>query len=222
MTEETEPTFVLTPRRASLDDLRWAERADMLELETLPRLRTTAERWTATLGAILGLTGSIFALKGRDDVSALTSGGQALVGVLLLVAFVLGVAGTFLAARAAQGTPRKVAWPNGAKLRRWELEEALLAQRCLRASRILALATVVLVAGAVAVTWFGDRDAAAADPSTLLVLRDDGDPLCGTLVAKTPRGLRITRAGHRPVLQHAGDVRTIVPLERCPGEPAGR
>jgi uncharacterized integral membrane protein len=212
---DEEPTFVLRPRRVSPTDLRWAERADELEFETLDRMRRAGERWAATLGAILGLAGSVFIVKGRDDVAQLSPAWQAVVGGLLLAALLVAVLATLLAARAAQGTPRKIAWPTGGKLRAWERSEALLAQRCLRASRALALAAVVLVASAVGVTWFGSGEE-EADGRTLLVLRSRGEPLCGTLLAQTADGIRLTRDGALPARLRAADIRAVLSVNRCP------
>jgi hypothetical protein len=212
-----DPGIVLRPRRATPSDVRWAERADELEFETLTRVRAASEKWAASLAAILGLTGAVFVVKGRDDVSKLDTPYQVAVGILLLVALIVAAIATYLAARAAQGTPTDVKWPNGGKLRRWEHEEALAARKHLRASRVLALVTVSIVVLAIGLTWFGEAKPASADSSAVVILRATGAPLCGTLIsARGPGEVALDAGDAPPVALPAATLRAIVPVAGCP------
>lgn len=79
----------------------------------------------------------------------------ALVGTLLLVAFLAGAVGALLLIRAANGPPSIT--PTSRSLMRSVADhgEALAAARALRCGIALTLGCVILLVAAVGVTWYG-------------------------------------------------------------------
>jgi hypothetical protein len=141
--------------------LRWEERAEELELRSLEFVRSAAEKWAASLAAILALFGTVLVVKGGDDISRLSSGYKVAVAVLLLLGFAAASYATWQAALAAQGTPEELQWPTGPNLRRWERDRALSAKRQLRRSRLVTWLAVIFLVFAVGLTWFGESASTA-------------------------------------------------------------
>jgi hypothetical protein len=212
--------LVLRPRRVTPTDLRWAERADDLQFEALSLVRAAAEKWAASLLAILGLTGTVLVVKGREDLTELDLLYQVVVAVLLLLGVGAAAVATFLAARAAQGTPEEVKWPSGAKLRRWEHDQARKARRKLMWSRRVTLMAVAFIVLAVGVTWFGEGGESAASASAI-VQTADGVTVCGKLAkAAGPGNVRLAvRDGDSTTHVQMGGARSIVSVTACPKEP---
>ena len=197
--------------------MRWAQRADELEFDALTRVRATAEKWAASLAAILGVAGTVLLVKGRGDISTLTTGYQVLVAVVIFAALVVAVVATFYAALAAQGTPQDVKWPSGAKLRDWERQQSLSAVRRLKTSRLLAIVAIGLVVLAVGLTWFGEANPPSATPATVLVLREAAEPLCGELAAGDTAGeVRLSSQSTPAVTLAADDIASVIPVSGCP------
>ena len=209
--------FRVTPRRADPSELRWAKRLDDLELGALEKVRGTAEKWAASLVAILGLASTVLVVKGRDDITKLATGWQIAVAVLLGLTFLLGAIAIYLAALAAQGTPKKLDWPTPNKLRKWERDEALKAQTNLRRSRGLTIAVAACSVLAIGCTWFGES--APTDPpspASVLVVPAAGAPVCGQLAAG-PAGVSIRTSRDAPVTAiEAGQIAQVVPVSACP------
>jgi hypothetical protein len=223
VTGEPSPALILRPRRASPSDVRWAQRVDDLQFDALTRVRATAEKWAASLAAILGVAGTVLLVKGRADITTLETGYQVLVAVVIFAALVVAVVATFYAALAAQGTPKDVNWPTGQKLRRWEREQALSAISRLKTSRVLSIIAIGLVVLAVGLTWFGEARPASATPATVLVLRKAAEPLCGELVAgKTAGAVRLSPKNSSAVTLVAMDIESVVPVSACPPPKAQR
>jgi hypothetical protein len=196
------------------DDLRWEKRLRELEFESLAKVRTAAEKWGATLTAILGLTGSVLVVKGAEDVTKLSSGNKLLVALALLAAFVFALAAAVLAALAAQGTPKELHWPSGPALRSWERNEALKAKMQLRESRGATVIAVLCMVAAIGVAWFGEG--AASSPSTVLFTPANGKPLCGGLV-NGDSGLEL-EVGDKTTALPAGSYENVVPVGSCPAK----
>lgn len=191
--ETDQPPFAIRWRRADRVDLVWEDRADQLELQALANVRVAAEKWAASLAAILGLFGTVMLVKGRNDISRLTTDYQIAVAVALLLAFLTAAFAVYQAALAAQGTPETVSWPGGGSLRRWEHREALAAKGRLRCSRMVTLFAVVFVLVAIALTWFG-REQKLPSGQTVLVTAGGSAPRCGTLVAASGGALALRQA----------------------------
>jgi hypothetical protein len=209
------PPFVVRSAPTNPTDLRWTQRQEDLQFEALAKVRSAAEKWAASLGALLGLSGTILVVQGRDDFSKLEDEFRIAVGATLLVAVIIGACATFLAARAAQGTPAHVAWPSGAKLKKWEHEEAVKARGMLTRSRHLAIGAVALVLLALGLTWFGE--AKPADADALLVVPREGAPVCGTMAAAADgESVVVTLEGGQEVSLEGSDVGDVIRVDRCP------
>jgi lysylphosphatidylglycerol synthetase-like protein (DUF2156 family) len=173
------PPPVARSRRLANSDLRWEDRADELELQALDQVRSAAEKWAASLAAILGLFGALLVVKSREDISRLTSGFEIAVACLLLIGFCAAAYATWQAALAAQGTPEDLRWPTGPGLRRWELERAREAKQQLRRSRQSIWLAVIALVLAIGLTWFGKSERASAERVQL----GSGPPSCMTNAA---------------------------------------
>lgn len=154
--DQAGPPRVVGARVATADDLKWDERAAELAFNELPNLRSAAERWVATLGAVIGVFGVVLVVKGPTDIAKIESDAlYVLTGVLVAGAAVCALAAIVLGAYAAQGIPRHVERYTGEYIRDRFQEEARGAARNLRRSRRAAIAAVVLLGGAIGVTWYG-------------------------------------------------------------------
>jgi hypothetical protein len=178
--EDEHPPFDVSWRRADPTERDWEDKSDKLEYDALTNVRAGAEKWAASLAAILGLFGTVMLVKGREDISKLASGYEIAVAVLLLIAFAAAALATYKTALAAQGTPETVEWPGGGELRAWEKREALKAKERLRESRELTFAAVICVLVAIGLTWFGEAEGSSAQ--AVVATAADEAPRCGTLV----------------------------------------
>jgi hypothetical protein len=198
-------------------DLKWEEKAEQLEFESLTRVRGAAEKWAASLGAILGLLGTVLLVKGREDITRLTTLFQVLVAGSLLIALACAAIAIYLAALAAQGTPAELRWPIGSRLRTWERAEALKAKRRLKKSRWLTGAVVGILALAVGLTWFGDAQSTETSSNVLLV-RKLAPPVCGKLELSPSKALQVKPSDHTAVPIEDADVSVIAIVDDCPAE----
>ncbi|WP_298462590.1 hypothetical protein [uncultured Cellulomonas sp.] len=155
-----------------------AEHAQEQQDRELELLRQHAANWRNGLVGLVGLITGAGLIKGRESIVGIVPGGQVAVGTLLLAAVVAGVAGTLLSLRAAYGFPRSrevdATWRD---VRRNQHARARAAARDLRAAVVLAVVTLALLVGAVAVTWYAPR----APLAFVEVTDDDGVVTCGTL-----------------------------------------
>ena len=213
-----EAPHIVGPASVGPGDRRWEKKAEDLEFKALENVRSAAEKWGASLAAILALTGTVLVVKGRESVTELSSGAQLGIGLILGVAFIVAVSATMLAALAAQGTPKDLHWPSGPRLRQWERAAALTAKQRLRWSRMLTLLSVLLIAGGVALLWYGPE--AEGSGSTVLLAPERGMPLCGSLVQGTS-GLEL-KVGETSSRLPPGPYSSIVAVENCPPKEEGK
>ena len=177
-----EPPGTATPRvvgarAATPEDLRWEERAADLAFNELPNIRAAAERWVATLGAVIGVFGVVLVVKGPADITKIENGVlYVLVGVLVAGAAVCALVAIVLGAYAAQGNPRNVERYTGEYIRARYREEVRTAAKQLRRSRRAAIAAVLLLACAIGVTWYGTPRITADRPGA--AVRFNGGAQC--------------------------------------------
>jgi hypothetical protein len=212
MATQQQPPFRVEWRPVAADDRRWEAKAEDLQYNTLGRVRGAAEKWAASLAAILGLAGTIFLVRGRQDFTQLATEGEILVAIALVVAVVTAAAAAYQAAMAAQDLPYDLSWPTGPGLRDWERSEAHRAKRRLRISRRLTFCSVILLVAALLITWFGKTD--EKHPSWLVVPAA-GPARCGELAVDHGR-LVLEQNGQRAVPLEGGDVKTVLPAPKCP------
>lgn len=210
-----QPPFGVHWRRADQIDLDWEDKADQLELQALANVRVAAEKWAASLAAILGLFGTVMLVKGRDDITKLTRDYEIAIAVALLLAFLAAALAVYEAALAAQGTPETVSWPGGGELRHWERTKALGAKKQLKCSRVLTFFAVVFMLTAVGVTWFGKAEKSSGGQA-VVVTEAGAKPRCGTLVAGSGSGgaLALRQEGGSSAPLGRGAAISVVP--GCP------
>jgi hypothetical protein len=212
MNDQAPKVEIVEAVRVGTSDLRWEKKAEELEFEALASVRAAAEKWGASLIAILGLVSTVLVVKGAEDITKLSSQNKVLVAIGLGIALIAAFWAAYQAAMAAQGTPKDLVWPSGASLRAAEREQALKAKRSLLESRVATGIAVILMAGAIALTWFGNQPESSG--STVLVTPAAGTPLCGKLVNGSS-GLEIEAGSSRKVLP-AGPYNTVTEVEACP------
>ncbi|MEV7376244.1 hypothetical protein AB0O51_35810 [Streptomyces sp. NPDC090301] len=179
----------------------------------LRRVRVAATAWRNGLaGLLIALTGFTL-VTGRSDVGQLARPAGIAAGLLLAASLTAGGAGAWLLLRAAHGVPRVLPATGPVDPVALDHEEALDALRDLRAGRFLVLLHTVLLAAAVATTWYGP---AREDP--VLRIRTDTQSVCGTpgavrgdvLELKTPEG---------PLAVDLSRVTQLAPAAACPPAP---
>jgi hypothetical protein len=211
-----EPPRVVGAASVGPDTLRWEKKAAELEFNALANVRGTAEKWAATLTAILGLAGTVLIARGAAEIDKLPDGTK--IGIAILLAAALGAAAyaTYRAALAAQGTPEVLKWPNGFKLRKWELDRAKKAKEHLHQSRQFTFVALTAIVLAVGLSWFGPKAESSSEGSKVVLTPATGQPLCGALV-NSSTGLELEVDKARVALP-PGPYDNVVPVDDCPKE----
>lgn len=151
------------------EDLGWAKRVEELQLNALPNIRATAERWAASLTGLLGAVGLAALLNGTDEFDKLNDTAQAWSKGAFFAAAVVALLATLFAVAAAQGTSRRVFLPGAGTFREASEEAVEKAVGQLRASRWLAALAVASTLLAAAWLWWG-----GSDPTDSRLIRVEG------------------------------------------------
>ncbi len=175
------------PTRLDADeDVEWST----LVANQLADVRRSAENWRNGLAAMLGAVSVFSLIKGPSDVSGLEQWPRYAVGLLLLLAFACATFGAWNALAAAYGSPSPISRSDVRRLggiTGFELSRAVDAATKLKRTKLATVVGLVLLCGAVGLTWYGPRG-----PSVLVsVERRDGPRVCGRLGA--------SREGHLDV-----------------------
>jgi hypothetical protein len=197
----------------SLDRKRWALLAQEIKFSQLEIARKRADAWRTGLATLTTLLTGVLVVKGRADVSALTLSSQVTVAVLLGVALITLLAGALWVSRAIAGPPDGEFMLTGEDLEEWTRGEVRAIERALTWVPRLSAASIIVVAAAVAVTWF----APAKPTTTVLLVRvtmSTGQQACGMLVGVGKRELIITSASV-PTLIPLSAVVTVAPVAAC-------
>ncbi|MFC7760951.1 hypothetical protein ACFQY4_25175 [Catellatospora bangladeshensis] len=88
---------------ATVHELHTAQALDALRRTELARVRAAAASWRNGIGGLLAAVAGFGIVKGRSDIGELTPPWARAVGVLLLLALVIGTAGALSLIRAATG-----------------------------------------------------------------------------------------------------------------------
>lgn len=174
----------------SIVEKRWAQLAQETQFHQLDSLRRQAEGWRTGLAGLTALLGAVLIVKGRSDISNLAPGVRYLVVVLLAVAFILLVAASLLALRAASGWPDDKIYLTGESLRAWHAEESSRIRAGIRTAARLMVAGLVVLAGAVGLTWLGPAEAT----NPLVSVETATGPACGELLGARDGHLILTPA----------------------------
>ncbi|WP_189261458.1 hypothetical protein [Streptomyces fuscichromogenes] len=164
---------------ADITKKRFAQLGQLLQAEQLAVAQRSAEGWRNGLGALTGLIGVIFFLKGRDNLADLPPGWLYAVTALLVSGFFCLVASTLLATGASFGDPGNSIWFSGDEVFKAVSRRVDSISRFLRFARLLSLVGVTLIVVALAGTWTHAEPTSATGASVIIEYRgDQGRHLC--------------------------------------------
>jgi hypothetical protein len=196
----------------SLDRKRWALLAQHLRFSQLDIARKQADTWRTGLAALTTLLTGVLVLKGKDDVNALTLPFQIVVAVLLGLALMLLLWATMWVSRALAGPPGEEILLTGEGIEEWTQGEVQKISKALHWIPQLAAASVLIIAAAVAFTWFAPSD----DASTTQLVRivSPSGQSCGELVGVSNRQLVIRTTISITFIPFSA-VYTVTPVSTC-------
>lgn len=196
--------------------LRWAEIRDELPFTALAPLRSSAEKWGASITGLLGIFGTVAFITGPEALTDVSAVLRLPVAIAITVAGVLAGIAIVTAALAAQGVPT---W-------RHNLSPEVLADdtkraqqstvRFLAASRWLALTAALLLFASTAGVWLLEA-VAKPEPAhvRVVVIANDGTARCGIVSSETHGDLQLrTSASAQP--EPLDDVLQLTEVEACP------
>ena len=176
----------------SLDRKRWALLAADLKFSQLDIARKQADTWRTGLATLTTLLTGVLVVRGKDDVSTLTRPFQIVVAALLGAALILLLWATMWVSRALAGPPGEEILLTGEGLEQWTSGEVRKISKALHWVPGMAAASVIAVAAAVGVTWFGPTAATAGSVPLVQVSEIGGQTTCGTLVGETQHQVILT------------------------------
>lgn len=186
-----------------ITDAAARQRKDLeAELE-LTRGRATS--WAKGIGALLAAGLAFSLVKGRSDISDLSTVAAVIVGVLLLIAMVVAVIAVYFLFRAAYGRLQPVA--SG----RSDHELAVETMADLRVGLWLAAVGTVMLLGAVGLTWYGPE----AQGPKLQIVEAGGVYWCGDSV-RTIDGLLTLETEGQEVQIDLTTVAQLRAVTSCP------
>jgi hypothetical protein len=183
-------------------------RTNTATTDHLGEVRASATSWQSAQIGIIGLIAVVGVVKGGDDLRKLPDDTAVLIGVLLGLAFLAAITAIYLVSFIAYRLPRfglRIA--QDADVVAWTATEK--AAKRLRTGVMLTFAAALLVAAAVALTWYVDDEAT----TSLARVVTEERTYCGDLVgADTSRAIVVER-GERVV---AVDPVSLTPVDACP------
>lgn len=196
----------------SLDRKRWALLAQNLKFSQLDIARKQADTWRAGLATLTTLLTGVLVVKGRDDTSGLILPFQVVVAVLLGLALVLLLWSTLWLSRASAGPSGEEILLTGEDLEEWTRSEVRKISRTLYWVPQLAAASVLIVAAAVAFTWFAPTR--HTDIAPLVQVTGSSRQSCGELVGVSDDRL-VIRTTSEVTLIPLSAVDTVTPVAAC-------
>lgn len=162
---EPEPQNRNTPPSSGDDSARWAEIAEAMQFDQLARVRGLAEQWRTGLIALTALVGVASLVRGPQTAKELPAGARTAVGIMLLVAFLLLLAGSVLSMLAAYGPLGPQDLVTGERVRRWDAEQVESARLQLLCAQVATVVGLLLLGSAAAVVY-ASTPAPPAPPAT--------------------------------------------------------
>jgi hypothetical protein len=198
------------------DDRKWETEASALAHTELSDVRESAKNWAASIGALLGIGGTVAFVKGEDAFSKLTTQeGNFAFWLTVTAALLAGLAIGF-ATFAAQGTPARYKSIDGWTLRKISRSRSLDAMRRLLWSKVLAIVAAIAILVTAGISWKGSIAEEAEPAGTYAIVTTvDGRLRCGEL-ATTPRGA--VRVGFGRATMVVDGTSEITTVESCPPE----
>ena len=173
-------------------DKRWAKEADELQFGQLATIRSTAGNWRTGLIALTALIAVVTVVQGPDAAADLSSTGRKVAAALAGLGLAALLAGSGCAMRASFGLPAPAEVLTSESLKQYIASESESVKTWLYGSIVLFFAGVILVAGAIGITWF-DADL-WGDDEPLVVVKSEKfprGPICGKLKSSGPKKLVI-------------------------------
>jgi hypothetical protein len=197
----------------SLDRKRWLVLAQELKFNQLGIARKQAETWRTGLATLTTLLTGVLIVKGKSDASALPTSYQIPVAVLLAAALALLLMATIWLSRALAGPPDEQILLTGEGLEEWTAGEVRKVAKALSWAPGMAVASVILVAAAVGVTWFAPAD----QPGNPLVeVTATNGQSCGALIGETRQEIILTaQPGGTPTEIPLPSVLAMTPVITC-------
>lgn len=194
---------------------RLISRGDDVRKSQLVAVRKAGGTWLGTIGSLTSVGAVVALVTARDDIEALSSGWEFVVGLLLLLATIGSIIAVVAAARAAIGdlSARNLSAEN---IKDLEVNEPLRAAESVRLSRDWTVLSVVAVLAAVIFTWTGSSDPASA--IHMLYNDPSGMTRCGALVTQ-PDGTAVLIVGETPTPIPIADVTKLKDAANCPKPP---
>jgi hypothetical protein len=181
------------------------------------RLRSSAEKWTAAVTALLGLFGLSGFVIGKDTFTGLPLWTTWSAGAAALAALALGVSAVYLSYKAAYGWPVIIDLGNDEQLRTWYADKrARLGQAAknLKAGVLLAIMSLTALALAAGLIWFAPRE--LSKPLVKVTLVTDAQ-VCGHVLTSTQRSTtRIMKTDGEVTTIPLRQVRSIAVVTTCP------
>jgi hypothetical protein len=195
------------------DDRQWEQEAAKLAHTALADVRESAKNWAASIGALLGIGGTIAVLKGEEAFSKLGPTEGNIAFWLAILAFALTGVATILATFAAQGTPQRYESVDGWTLSKVSRERASKATGRLLWSRVFTVLAAIAVFVSFGLAW--EAGIASDEPSTTsaIVVTDEGTVRCGELEAAADGALSVVAGEETLTVAKNSDVDTV---DSCP------
>lgn len=211
MSEPERPRYRLRPGpKATAEDLRDAQQRERLLRAELPRVREVAAAWRNGLGALLVALVGFGLIKGRSDITQLSTAWAGWVGLVLFAALVAGATGALLLIRAAHGRPTVTDVRLLPSSRAADHIEALDAAAAARRGIAWALACATLLVAAVGTTWYGPERGKPALQATT-----PAGTACGSVV-RLDHGILVLKTTAGEVTIDLTQASTISAVAKCP------
>jgi hypothetical protein len=198
----------------SLARKRWAQLAQELQFSQLDIARKQADTWRTGLATLTTLLTAVLVIKGRDDASTLTTTAQIVVAALLGLALLLLLVATMWVSRALAGPPGEEILLTGEDLQDWTNGEVRKISTALRWAPGLAALSIVVVAGAIGVTWFAPARPGTSAP-LVRISETDGQTACGTFIGETQHQVVLSTTAPGTALLPLASVLAITPVATC-------
>jgi len=211
MAVKLEPPVGLPTAASAAEDNAWST----LVSTQLDDVRKTAENWRNGLVALVGAIIGFSMIKGPNDVSGLDYWAMNTVGLLLLAAFGCAISGTWSSLTAAFGSPSTMtrdAFHDQGGMDGYRLTLATDAATKLHCAQVATIITLVLLVGAVGLTWYGPR----AKAVILDVGRLSSPNVCGTLLSSSNGYIDIKPSESEAVRLRMTDLATLTAVAKCP------
>jgi hypothetical protein len=181
-------------------------------------VRSSAERWSGGLVAILTLATGALILQGPDAARLLGPEWRMALTVLYVASLVMGFLGVLLALRASAGMPRRMTYESFAcdhgSRRAYATARAASSAHALRRAPWLVVGSLVALVLAQLVNWWAP--VADSDEAPLLDVSTPAVSVCGRLISVKQDVLLVRVAADlEPVELTRRDVRRIAAVPHC-------